>query len=124
MKRIVFKLKHEPTDEKSESQEWKNYSVEDYPKLPPWLHFAGLTMLAAGLVVGYSSGHSAISFFAAIAAWFALVICAHPLRCPRCKGNVITREVEEENDFKRLFHDCSACGISWREQKPYRDTSD
>jgi hypothetical protein len=125
MKRIVFKLKHEPRDESKENQEWRNYSVGEFPKLPTWVHFAGFAILGIGIAAGYWLGHPGIGFLAGFAACIVLVIKAHPLRCPQCKGRVIIREVEEENGYRRrFFHDCPVCRISWRCQKPHWHSSD
>src|SRR5881296_1912374 len=105
MKRIVLKFKHNPADDNKENQEWRNYSVRGYPKLPAWVHFAGFAILAIGFGIGFWVGSkpgSCVGLLAGFAACFVLVIVAHPLRCPQCKGSVLTREVEEENDFKRF----------------------
>jgi hypothetical protein len=42
MKRIVFKLKPSPPDpgKENQNQEWRDYAVKEYPKLPVWIHFA------------------------------------------------------------------------------------
>jgi len=126
MKRTVFKFKHEPTDDNKMNQEWRNYPVREYPKVPPWVYFAGFAILAIGVSLGFwVGGHpgSCVGFLAGMAACFVLVIVAHRIRCPQCKGSVNTREVKEENGFKRFFHDCSVCGISWRCEKRHWDSS-
>jgi len=125
MKRTVFKFKHEPTDDNKMNQEWRNYPVREYLKVPPWVYFAGFAILAIGVSLGFwVGGHpgSCVGFLAGMAACFVLVI-AHPIRYPQCKGSVNTREVKEENGFKRFFHDCSVCGISWRCEKRHWDSS-
>ena len=127
MKRIIFKLKHEAAEDRKENQEWRNYNVKEYPKLPTWLHFAGFAILAIGVGLGFWVGGnpgSCVGFLAGMAACFVLVIVVHRIRCPQCKGSVLTRHVEEENDFKRFFHDCPTCKISWRDPKAHWDSSD
>jgi hypothetical protein len=121
MKRIVFKLKDEAADDHKANQEWKNYPVGTYPKLQNWVRFMGFVILPIGIGIGYWVGHSSIGLFAGVAACFVLVLVAHPLRCPQCRGSVMTREVEEENGFKRFFHDCPKCRISWRCEKKHWD---
>src|SRR6185295_6119033 len=125
MKRIVFKLKHDPADDREGNQEWRNYPVGDYPNLPTWLHFAGFAILATGVGLGFWAGSnpgSCVGLFAGLAACFVLVMVVHPLRCPQCKGSVSTRHVEEENGFKRFFHDCPVCRIAWRCRKRHWDS--
>ena len=120
MKRTVFKFKHEPTDDNKMDQEWRNYPVREYPKVPPWVSFAGFAILAIGVSLGFWVGGYpgfCVGFLAGMAVCFVLVIAAHPIRCPQCKGSVDTRDVKEENGFKRFFHDCSVCRISWRCEK-------
>lgn len=117
MKRIVFRLKPEPPDNREEIQEWKSYRVKEYPKIPTWLHFAGFAILGLGIGIGYRIGHPGIGFLAGFVAVFILVIVVHPLRCPECRGSVNPRDVDEENGFKRVFHDCPVCRISWRDPK-------
>jgi len=124
MKPIVFKFKHEPKDDNKENQEWRNYTLREYPKLPTWVHFAGFAILTIGISIGYWMGHPGIGILAGIAACFALVLIARPLRCPQCRGRVMTREEEEENGLKRFFHDCPICRISWRCEKRHWDSSD
>jgi len=127
MKRIVFKLKHEPTVDNKENQEWRDYPVREYPRVPTWLHFAGFAILAIGVGIGFWAGRgpgSCVGFIAAMAACFVLVMVVHPLRCPQCKGSVNARGVKEENGFKRFFHDCPICKISWRDPKSHWDSAD
>jgi hypothetical protein len=124
MKRIVFKLKHEPAEVPKENPEWRSYTVRDFPKLPTWVHFAGLAILAGGIGIGSWVRHPIIGFFAGMAGCFGLVMAVRPLRCPQCNGSLLTRDVEGENGFKRFFHDCPMCKISWRDQKQHASSSD
>lgn len=126
MKRIEFKFKHERAEDNKRNQEWTNYPVREYPKLPAWIHFAGFGALASGIGIGFWMGGgpgSCAGFFAGMTACFILVVFFHPLRCPQCKGSVNTSEVEEENGFKRFFHNCPVCKISWRCEKRHWDSS-
>jgi len=125
MKRIVFKLKPSPADENKENQEWRDYPVRKYPNVPTWLHLAGFAILACGVGIGFWLGGNrgtCIGLIAGFAACFVLVMAAHPVRCPQCKGSLRTRQVKEENDFKRFFHDCPVCKISWRCEKRHWDS--
>ena len=129
MKPIAFKLKPEPDESRqgNENQEWKDYPVRDYPKVPTWMHIAGLAALIGGVGLGYWMGGgpgSCAGLIAGFTACFVLVVYFHPLRCPQCRGRVSTRELAEANDAKRFYHDCSACRISWKSPKPHWDSSD
>lgn len=121
MKPIVFKFKDEAKDDDKGPQEWRSYAVRDYPKMPTWLHFAGYAILAIGIGIGCWVGHSGIGMLAGFVACFVLVIVAHPIRCPQCRGGVMTRGVEEENGYERFIHDCPVCRISWRCEKRRTD---
>ncbi len=102
--------------------------MREFPKIPTWVYFAGFATLAIGVGVGFWAGGnpgSCAGLLAGFAAGFVLVVFfAPPLRCPQCKGSVLTREVEGENGLKRFFHDCPTCKISWRNQKRHFDSPD
>jgi hypothetical protein len=117
MKRITFSLKPEPPVDTKQNQEWKNYSTGKYPKTPLWLHGVVIAMIAAGMAIGCWAGHGNIGFFAGIAACFILVITARPIRCPQCRGPVITRDAKEEDGYRRFLHDCPACKVTWECEK-------
>ncbi len=117
MKRITFSFKPEPTNDREENQEWRNYATRKYPKLERWVHVAGFAILAAAIAVGYWMKHPNIGLFVGVAACFVLVIFSHPLRCPQCKGPVATRLVEYEHGYRQHFHDCAVCKITWECEK-------
>jgi hypothetical protein len=124
MKPVVFKLKHKPAEDRHKNQEWRNYAVREFPKLPAWVYIAGFAILAIGIGIGSWLGHPGIGLLVGVTACVILVIVAQPLRCPQCRGNVMTREIEEENGLKRFFHDCPTCRITWRCEQRHWDSSD
>jgi hypothetical protein len=127
MKRVIFKFKHEPADDIKENQEWRNYSVREFTRVPIWVQLVGFAILATGVGIGFWVGGNpgvCIGLLAGIAACFLLVIAACPVRCPQCKGSVNTREVQEENGFKRFFHDYPVCKVSWKDAKRHWDSPD
>ena len=124
MKRIVFKFKHEPADDHMENQEWRNYSIKEFPDLPKWVQFGSIPVLAIPIGIGYWIEVPYLGILVGIAALFFWIVTFHIHGCPQCKGCVNTREVEEENGFKRFFHDCPVCRISWRCRKRHWDSSD
>ena len=123
MKPIVFKLKPEPADDRKEDQKWRNYPIKEYPDLPRWVQFGSIPVVAIPIGLGYWIEVPYLGILVGFAALVFWILTFRPTGCPQCKGSVTTREVEEENGFKRFFHDCPACKISWR-CKQHWDSSD
>ena len=127
MKPIVFKFKHESAEDIRGNLEPSDYAVKGFPKAPTWIHLAGFGIVAAGAGIGFWMGGnpgSCAGLLAGTAGCFVFIMTVHPIRCPRCKGRVNTRWVEEENGFKRFFHDCPVCKISWRGEKRQFEATD
>jgi hypothetical protein len=99
--------------DREENEEWRNYSVKEYPRIEPWVHVAGLAIIGTGIGLGMWMGHGNIGFFGGIVACFILVLVANPVRCPQCKRQVSTRDIEYEHGYRQFFHDCSKCRITW-----------
>lgn len=94
--------------------DWKQYSVRSYPEeTKPWLGIADLAILALGTAIGYWIGHYLIAFIAAICTVLYLHSLVHPMRCPKCRGEVLTRIVDAEPGYRQFYHDCPKCRISW-----------
>src|SRR5208282_831548 len=101
MKRIVFKLKTGPPDDHREVQEWRDYCVKEFPKPANWVQFGSIPVLAIPIGIGYWIGVPYLGILVGIAALLLWIVSFRPAGCPQCKGSVTTREVEEENGFKR-----------------------
>jgi hypothetical protein len=99
------------------TQEWRSYSVRPYPKPEHSLAFGDLAVLAVGVCVGTLTGWYITAFFAAIGGMFLLHAFAYPLRCPQCRGPVMTRQVDDEPGYRQFFHDCPECRITWECEK-------
>jgi hypothetical protein len=81
MKRIVLRFKHKPTGDYKQDQEWRNYTVKDYPKLPTWAYFSGFAILAIGVGVGFWAGGSPGSCAGLLAGFCASVIVRLSTQC-------------------------------------------
>jgi phage FluMu protein Com len=122
MKRITFSLKPDPTDISEENQEWRSYSVEAYSEVKKaWVSITDLVVFSLGIVVGTLTGYYMTAFIAAMGILFYVHYLAYfPTRCPRCKGLVTTRQVDDEQDYWHFCHDCQKCQISWECERFYR----
>ena len=104
--------------------EWKHYSLALYPEPPPAarlrLGLAFCTMMVLGIVAGYLTGYFMSCFLAALIITVYLYSKIWPLRCPKCKGRVLTRIEDSKRDgqdYQQFFHDCPNCQITWIDKK-------
>ncbi len=120
MKRLIFKLKPEPADDRKEDQEWRNYSVAPETERKKSFDFACFALAAVLVAVGLWTGAVLLSFVTiVVVVWLLLVRYYPPDRCPQCKGLVKTRMVQEGPNSWRFYKDCPICKVSWKSRVPY-----
>jgi len=100
--------------------EWKNYPISHYPGAPKavqlWYVIAFFAIMTLSIAAGYLTGYFRSCFVAALIVAICLYSKVCPLRCPKCRGQVLTRIEETKQDeqrFQQAFHDCPVCQTTW-----------
>jgi len=104
---------------------WKGYPIRPRPVLNKeerqrFAFFAHFMAIIVSLVVGYWLGQLVICFILANIAAIWLYAKIYPLRCPKCEGHVISRNVDDEDEPENYYYwynDCPNCEISWQSKR-------
>jgi len=106
-------MKSEPQNSTPPSQ--VDFPHKPLPRAKSWLRNLARVLCLIGILAGVTM-HSEWPFLVALIIVALLVITFEKNRCPQCKNPFNSRQVEEAPGYRRLYHDCANCKITWVSQ--------